>query len=123
VAQVRQTVLRTRGRATRDEPLRELSIAQSLADMATRHATGRPVRKLEVSVGRSLEVDPDLLRLAFSLIATGTALDGTELQIAVPAGDALLIDAVELEGRPSPSAAPGTAARQRRRLAWRRRRT
>ncbi len=119
---MRQTELRTRGRATRDEPLRELSIAQSLADVATRHATGRPIRKVEVSVGRSLEVDPDLLRLAFSLVANGTALDGTELQIAVPDGDELLIDALELEGRASSSAAPGTAARLRRPRAWQRRR-
>jgi hypothetical protein len=122
VVQVRQTEPRTRGRATRDEPLRELSIAQSLADVATRHATGRPIRKVEVSVGRSLEVDPDLLRLAFSLVATGTALDGTELQIAVPDGDALLIDAVELEERASPSAADGRAARLRRQPTWRHRR-
>jgi hypothetical protein len=117
-----QTELRTCARATRDEPLRELSIAQSLADMTTRHATGRSVRKLEVSVGRSLEVDPDLLRLAFSLVSNGTALDGIELQIAVPDGDELLIDALELEGRTSPWPSAGTAARPPRRPAWRRRR-
>jgi Hydrogenase/urease nickel incorporation, metallochaperone, hypA len=119
---VRQTELRTRGRATRDEPLRELSIAQSLADVAERHATGRPIRKVEVSVGRSLEVDPDLLRLAFSLIAHGTALDGTELQIVVPDGDELLIDALELEERATPSAVDGRAARLHRQRAWRHRR-
>ncbi len=120
--QVRQTELSTRGRATRDEPLRELSIAQSLADAATRHATGRSLRKVEVSVGRALDVDPDLLRLAFTLVAGGTALDGVELQIAVPDGDELLIDALELETRASPWAAPGSCARPRRQRAWPRRR-
>jgi hypothetical protein len=104
--------VRTRGRALRDEPLRELSIAQSLVDVATHHATGRSIRKVEVSVGRSLRVDPELLRLAFSLIATGTALDGTELQIAVPDGDELLIEALELERPTGPArgASPSAAA-------------
>lgn len=78
-------------------PLRELSIAQSLADVASSHAEGRAVRKVEVSVGRLREVDAELLRLAFQLVTGGTALDGAQLQIRQPAGDELLIDALELD--------------------------
>jgi hydrogenase nickel incorporation protein HypA/HybF len=78
--------------------MRELSIAQSVADIATRHAAGRQVRKVEVSVGRLREVDPDNLHLAFGLVTQGTALDGARLQIDIRAGEELLIDALELEG-------------------------
>jgi hydrogenase nickel incorporation protein HypA/HybF len=84
--------------------LQELSIAQSLADVAAGHAAGRTVRKVEVSVGRLREVDPELLRLAFQLVTGGTAMDGAHLQIRQPDGDELLIDALELERR------AGTAA-------------
>ncbi|MHB8235748.1 MAG: hydrogenase maturation nickel metallochaperone HypA [Solirubrobacteraceae bacterium] len=86
-------------------PLQELSIAQSLADVAASHAEGRAVRTVEVSVGRLREIDAELLRLAFQLVTGGTALDGAQLQIRRPAGDELLIDALELE-RPVGAAAP-----------------
>jgi hydrogenase nickel incorporation protein HypA/HybF len=77
--------------------MRELSIAQSVADVAIRRAAGRPVRKVEVSVGRLRKVDTDNLQLAFGLVTQGTALDGAHLQIDVLAGEELLIDALELE--------------------------
>ena len=96
---------RAAGRVAGDRTLRELSIAQSVVDIATRRAAGRPVRKVEMSVGRLREVDPDCLHLAFGLVTQGTALDGARLQIDVLAGEELLIDALELEGA-SPSAVP-----------------
>jgi Zn finger protein HypA/HybF involved in hydrogenase expression len=83
--------------AVGSEPMRELSIAQSLVDIATRHANGRPVRKVEVSVGRLRKVDPETLDLAFGLVTQGTALDGAQLKIDMLAGDELWIDALELE--------------------------
>jgi Hydrogenase/urease nickel incorporation, metallochaperone, hypA len=83
-------------------PLRELSIAQAVVDFATRRAAGRPIRKVEVSVGLR-EVDPDLLSLAFGLVTSGTALDGARLQVALAAGDELIVQALELEPCVSPS--------------------
>jgi Zn finger protein HypA/HybF involved in hydrogenase expression len=92
--------------SVRDRPLHELSIAQSLADTATRHAAGRRVTRIEVGVGRSRRVDSDSLQLAFGLVTQGTALDGAQLEIHVLAGEELLIEAVESELHVSPSATP-----------------
>jgi hypothetical protein len=100
---MRQTERGRDARQGRAGPLRELSIAQAVVDFATRRAAGRPIRKLEVSVGLP-QVDPDLLRLAFGLVTTGTALDGAQLQIALAAGDELVVQALELE--PCVSRAP-----------------
>jgi Zn finger protein HypA/HybF involved in hydrogenase expression len=92
------------GRTMGERPLRELSIAQSLVDTATRHAAGRRVTRIEVGVGRLREIDSDSLHLAFGLLTHGTALDGAELGIRVLAGEDVLIEAVESEPRVSPQA-------------------
>jgi hydrogenase nickel incorporation protein HypA/HybF len=66
--------------------MHELSIAEAIVDVATRHAAGRRVVKVEVKVGHLRQVVPDSLRFAFELVARGTALDGAELAIEhVPA--------------------------------------
>jgi hydrogenase nickel incorporation protein HypA/HybF len=66
--------------------MHELSIAGAILDVARRHAAGRRVVKVEVRVGHLRQVVPDSLRLAFELVAEGTALDGAELAIThVPA--------------------------------------
>jgi hydrogenase nickel incorporation protein HypA/HybF len=66
--------------------MHELSIAQAIADVATRHADGRRVAKVEVRVGHLRQVVPDSLHFAFGLVTQGTALDGAELTIThVPA--------------------------------------
>lgn len=66
--------------------MHELSIAEAIVDVATRHAAGRRVAKVEVKVGHLRQVVPDALQFAFGLVAAGTALDGAQLVIAhVPA--------------------------------------
>jgi len=66
--------------------MHELSIAEAIVDVATRHADGRRVVKVEVRVGQLRQVVPDSLDFAFGLLAQGTALDGAELLIThVPA--------------------------------------
>lgn len=66
--------------------MHELSIAEAIVDVATRHALGRRVMKVEVKVGYLRQVVPDSLEFAFGLLTQGTALDGAELAIAhVPA--------------------------------------
>lgn len=66
--------------------MHELSIAQAIADLATRHAAGRRVVRVEVKVGHLRQVVPDSLCFAFELVTQGTALDGAELAIAhIPA--------------------------------------
>lgn len=66
--------------------MHELSIAQAIVDVASRHAAGRRVARVEVQVGHLRQVVPDSLLFAFGLVAQGTALDGAELVIEhVPA--------------------------------------
>lgn len=66
--------------------MHELSIARAIADIAARHADGRRVRRVEVSVGHLRQVVPDSLRFAFGLVVKGTELDGAELALThVPA--------------------------------------
>jgi hydrogenase nickel incorporation protein HypA/HybF len=66
--------------------MHELSIAEAIVDVATRHAAGRRVVKVEVRVGHLRQVVPDSLHFAFGLVMQGTALDGAELAITqVPA--------------------------------------
>jgi hydrogenase nickel incorporation protein HypA/HybF len=61
--------------------MHELSIAQAIVDVAARHADGRRVVKVEVRVGHLRQVVPDSLDFAFSLLTSGTALDGCQLEI------------------------------------------
>jgi hydrogenase nickel incorporation protein HypA/HybF len=66
--------------------MHELSIAEAIVDVAARHAAGRRVTKVEVSVGHLRQVVPDALEFAFTLVTQGTALDGAELVMtSVPA--------------------------------------
>jgi hydrogenase nickel incorporation protein HypA/HybF len=66
--------------------MHELSIAEAIVDVATRHASGRRVTKVEVRVGHLRQVVPDSLDFAFELVTQGTTLDGAELAIThVPA--------------------------------------
>ena len=66
--------------------MHELSIAEAIVDVAKRHAAGRRVTRVEVTVGHLRQVAPDSLRFAFDLVVQRTALDGAELRItSVPA--------------------------------------
>jgi hydrogenase nickel incorporation protein HypA/HybF len=66
--------------------MHELSIAGALADIALRHADGRRVTAVEVSVGRLRQVVPSALEFAFELVARDTPLEGARLELCdVPA--------------------------------------
>ncbi len=74
----------------------ELSVAQAIVDVVTRHAHGRTVTTIELRVGHERDVEPVSLDFAFSLLTVGTALDGAELEIEQVAGGELAVDAVRL---------------------------
>jgi hydrogenase nickel incorporation protein HypA/HybF len=66
--------------------MHELSIAEAIVDVATRHAAGRRVVRVDVRVGHLRQVVPASLEFAFTLVCQGTALDGADLVIEqVPA--------------------------------------
>jgi hydrogenase nickel incorporation protein HypA/HybF len=61
--------------------MHELSIAEAVVRIASEHAAGRPVCRVELKVGHLRQVVPSSLEFAFELVAEGTALDGAELAI------------------------------------------
>ena len=66
--------------------MHELSIADSIVAIASRHAAGRRVVKVEVRVGHLRQVVPDALAFAFQVTAEGTCVAGAELDLQeVPA--------------------------------------
>lgn len=66
--------------------MHELAIAEAVAAIASRHAAGRGVSKVELKVGHLRQVVPSALEFAFELLTEGTSLEGAELVIEdVPA--------------------------------------
>lgn len=59
----------------------ELSIAQSIVEIACRRAERRRVTQVVVRIGHLRQVVPSALSFSFSLIAQGTPLEGAELVI------------------------------------------
>jgi hydrogenase nickel incorporation protein HypA/HybF len=66
--------------------LHELSIAESVIEVASRQADGRRVTKVHMRVGHLRQVVPSSLAFGFGLLAEGTPAEGAELEIEqVPA--------------------------------------
>ncbi len=66
--------------------LHELSIAESVIEIARRHANGRRVTKVHMKVGHLRQVVPSALAFSFELVAQGTPVEGAELEMEeVPA--------------------------------------
>jgi hydrogenase nickel incorporation protein HypA/HybF len=66
--------------------MHELSIAESVVRIASEHAAGRRVVKVELRVGHLRQVVPSALSFAFELVARGTPVEGAALEIEeVPA--------------------------------------
>ncbi len=59
--------------------MHELSIAESVVRIASEHAAGRQVFKVELKVGHLRQVVPSALEFAFGLVAQGTPVEGAEL--------------------------------------------
>ncbi len=67
--------------------MHELSIAQAIVDVATRHAGESTVSVVHVRVGQLRQVVPSALEFSFELCAHGTRVDGAALVLEViPAG-------------------------------------
>jgi hydrogenase nickel incorporation protein HypA/HybF len=61
--------------------MHELSIADAVAQVATRHASGRRVTRVELKVGYLRQVVPSALEFAWQLVTDHTPLEGAELAI------------------------------------------
>ncbi len=66
--------------------MHELAIADSVVQIASRHANGRRITKVRVKVGYLRQVVPSALAFSFELVAEGTPVEGAELEMEeVPA--------------------------------------
>jgi hydrogenase nickel incorporation protein HypA/HybF len=63
--------------------MHELAIADSIVRIASAHARGRRVARVELKVGWLRQVVPSALEFSFALVAEGTELEGAELRIEV----------------------------------------
>ncbi len=61
--------------------MHELAIAESIVQIAGRHAAGRRVTKVCVKVGHLRQVVPSALTFAFELLAEGTPVEGAQLAL------------------------------------------
>jgi len=59
----------------------ELSIAQAIVDVASRHAGDSRVARVYVKVGHLRQVVPSALEFSFALCAHGTAVEGAALEL------------------------------------------
>jgi hydrogenase nickel incorporation protein HypA/HybF len=61
--------------------MHELSIADALVEIVSRHAQGRRVERVEIKIGHLRQVVPSSLEFAFELLAAGTCIEGAELLV------------------------------------------
>ncbi len=61
--------------------MHELAIADSVVQIASRHAAGRRVTKVYLKVGHLRQVVPSALTFSFELVAQGTPVEGAELEM------------------------------------------
>ena len=61
--------------------MHELAIADSVIQIASRHADGRQVTKVYLKVGHLRQVVPSALMFSFELVAQGTPVEGAELEM------------------------------------------
>jgi hydrogenase nickel incorporation protein HypA/HybF len=59
----------------------ELSICTSLASIVEEHAAGRRVEQVLLDIGHLRQVVPDTLRYSWEIVVSGTALDGSVLEV------------------------------------------
>jgi hydrogenase nickel incorporation protein HypA/HybF len=76
--------------------MHELSIAQSIVELAWERAGERTVTRVIVEIGARAAVVPDALHFCFELACEGTPLAGAALEIIRLEGDELRIRAMEV---------------------------
>ena len=61
--------------------MHELAIAESVVQIASRHAGGRQVTKVYLKVGHLRQIVPSALAFSFELVAHGTSVEGAQLEM------------------------------------------
>lgn len=68
--------------------MHELAIAEDIVTALSERARGARVRRVVLEIGKLSAILPDAVRFCFDLCSAGTAVEGAELEIIEPAGQA-----------------------------------
>ena len=98
--------------------MHELSISSAVVDTVLKHAAGRPVTTVTMTVGALRQVVPESLEFYFGIVSRDTLCDGARLeQVLVPArvrceacGDERELDDLHLFLCPACGGASGVSA-------------
>ena len=68
--------------------MHELGITEEIIDIVSRRVQGARVRRIVLEIGKLSAVLPDAIRFCFEVCAQDTELEGAELEILEPPGQA-----------------------------------
>lgn len=77
--------------------MHEIALAQGILDVVLDVADGRRARTVRVRAGALQVVTEESLQFCFEMVAQDTPAAAARLQVDIVPGDALLIDAIELD--------------------------
>jgi hydrogenase nickel incorporation protein HypA/HybF len=77
--------------------MHEVALAQGILDVVLEVAAGHEVRTVRVRAGELQAVTQDSLQFCFEMVALETTAAAARLEVEVIPGDAVLIDAIELD--------------------------
>ena len=77
--------------------MHEVALAQGILDVVLDVAGGREARTVRVRAGELQSVTQDSLQFCFEMVAQDTPAAAARLEVEIIPGDALLIDAIELD--------------------------
>jgi hydrogenase nickel incorporation protein HypA/HybF len=77
--------------------MHEVALAQGILDVVLDVAGGREARTVCVRAGELQSVTQDSLQFCFEMVAQDTPAATARLEVQIIPGDALLIDAIELD--------------------------
>jgi hydrogenase nickel incorporation protein HypA/HybF len=77
--------------------MHEVALAQGILDVVLDVADGREARTVRVRAGELNAITHDSLQFCFEMVAQDTPAAAAKLEVEIVPGDALLIDAIELD--------------------------
>lgn len=66
--------------------MHELGITQNIVAIALEYASGSPVKRVTLEIGKLTAVMPDAIQFCFDVCAQGTLLEGAKLEIVEKPG-------------------------------------
>ena len=61
--------------------MHEMGITQNIVSIVSEHAGSRKVARVRLEIGKLSAIMPDAIRFCYDIVAKGTVLDGSKLEI------------------------------------------